>query len=71
MGLFLREGGLPTNYFNTSGGWLDLLYGAMEEKAENSNALLILDTKSLSLLFVLIRCGNPPKNNIISRKSFC
>lgn len=40
MGSFLREGGLPINYFNASGGWLDLLYGAMEEKAEDSDVLL-------------------------------
>lgn len=40
MGSFLREGGLPINYFNASGGWLDLLYGAMKVKAQNGEALL-------------------------------
>lgn len=40
MGSFLREGGLPINYFNASGGWLDLLYGAMKVKAQNGDALL-------------------------------
>lgn len=40
MGSFLREGGLPINYFNASGGWLDLLYGAMKAKAQNGDALL-------------------------------
>lgn len=40
MGSFLREGGLPINYFNASGGWLDLLYGAMKAKALNGEARL-------------------------------